>query len=345
MNAAPNANTEGDTTVKTNGNEYFYFVSGITVPRYEVDNSLTERLEYFVSNSATKTHKLERLLENRDIDKFITELEEFDRQLCEIHAYPLETEAARMRRLVNVNAGALCRELLPRFIDNVNMLETEIRMMQNKKFAESSLQTNPMERCKHILTVLESFLTLASNSEFEEIFDIAITISELHEGELGTRLMASLVSKNEDGLRKLIGEFTEVFTKKLTERSEDTVVVLKKVLLVDDQPEVLLALSQMLKDQYQVFALSNGKQVLRFLDEHQMDAFILDIDMPEMDGFMLSKRIRQQHGNADKPIMFLTSSNTKETVVKALLSGGKEFASKPINRDVILKKLDRIINS
>lgn len=127
--------------------------------------------------------------------------------------------------------------------------------------------------------------------------------------------------------------------------SEDKVVVLKKVLVVDDQPEVLLALSQMLKERYQVFALSGGKQALRFLDKHQIDAFMLDIDMPEMDGFMLSKRIKQTPGNADKPIMFLTSSNTKETVVKALLSGGTEFASKPINRDVILKKLDRIMNS
>jgi DNA-binding response OmpR family regulator len=78
----------------------------------------------------------------------------------------------------------------------------------------------------------------------------------------------------------------------------------KRILLVDNDELVLMALKELLLfDNYEVQIFSRGSEALKKLDNENFDLLILDILMPEMDGFELCKMIRKKNNYKDKPII------------------------------------------
>jgi DNA-binding response OmpR family regulator len=105
----------------------------------------------------------------------------------------------------------------------------------------------------------------------------------------------------------------------------------KHILLVDDDELVLIALRELLKfENYEVQTFSRGSEALKKLDEEDFDLLILDISMPEMDGFELCKMIRKKNNYKDKPIMFLTAKDQEKDKKQGLEVGATFFISKPI---------------
>jgi CheY-like chemotaxis protein len=80
---------------------------------------------------------------------------------------------------------------------------------------------------------------------------------------------------------------------------------------------------------------------LKFLQNHRPDLFILDIDMPGMDGYELARKIREANQNA--PILFLTGNAKKEYVFEAIRVGASDFILKPIDREIVLKRIGKFI--
>jgi PleD family two-component response regulator len=116
----------------------------------------------------------------------------------------------------------------------------------------------------------------------------------------------------------------------------------KNILAVDDQAIHLSALKSHLSDtSYKLTCLSSGEDALRFLQKNNPDLFILDIMMPEMDGFQLALKIRESGQSA--PIVFLTGNSSKETVMKALQSGGADFIVKPANKEQVIARISKFI--
>jgi CheY-like chemotaxis protein len=113
----------------------------------------------------------------------------------------------------------------------------------------------------------------------------------------------------------------------------------RKILLVDDRPEVLETVSGFLRKDYKVFALTGGVAVLNFLSKQQPDLFIIDIQMPDMDGITLTQRIRAMPQYAKSPIMILTGNAEREMVVKAFKAGANDFLIKPANKETLLAKI------
>jgi DNA-binding response OmpR family regulator len=111
----------------------------------------------------------------------------------------------------------------------------------------------------------------------------------------------------------------------------------KKILIVDDDELVLIALKELLKaENYEVQTSSRGAEALKKLDQEDFDLLILDIIMPEMDGFELCKKIREKASCKEKPIMFLTAKNQEEDKKRGLEVGGTLFLSKPISPQRLL---------
>jgi len=112
----------------------------------------------------------------------------------------------------------------------------------------------------------------------------------------------------------------------------------KKILAVDDADIVLHILSAFLRDShYKLTSATSGKTALTFLKKHRPDLFILDIDMPEMDGYELALRIRA--GGQTAPIIFLTGNSTEESIIKALQVGAADFIAKPICKAKLLERI------
>ena len=111
----------------------------------------------------------------------------------------------------------------------------------------------------------------------------------------------------------------------------------KRILVVDDDEMVLMALEELLKPEgFDVAAVSSGAEALEKLDKETYDLLMLDVIMPEMDGFELCKQIRTLDRYKETPVVFLTAKSREEDKAKGLEAGANLFLSKPISPDKLL---------
>ncbi|PMC40199.1 DNA-binding response regulator [Bacillus sp. UMB0899] len=116
---------------------------------------------------------------------------------------------------------------------------------------------------------------------------------------------------------------------------------MKTVLLIDDEQRMLDLLSLYIEPYgYKCFKKNSGHEGLEFLKHQNIDIVILDIMMPEMDGWTTCKKIREI---SDVPIIMLTARNEKEDIVKGLKKGADDYLVKPFNEEELLARIDAII--
>lgn len=112
----------------------------------------------------------------------------------------------------------------------------------------------------------------------------------------------------------------------------------KRILVVDDDELVLMALSELLSPEgYDVHTVSGGAEALERLEGDGYDLLVLDIIMPEMDGFELCRRIREREDCKETPIVFLTAKSREEDRDRGIDAGANLFLSKPISPERLLK--------
>ena len=114
--------------------------------------------------------------------------------------------------------------------------------------------------------------------------------------------------------------------------------MVKRILVVDDDEMVLMALEELLKPEgYEVHTALRGAEAIKRLDQNGYDLLVLDIMMPEMDGFELCKRIREKEAYKKTPIVFLTAKSQEKDKAAGLEAGANLFLSKPISPDKLLE--------
>lgn len=118
----------------------------------------------------------------------------------------------------------------------------------------------------------------------------------------------------------------------------------RNIVAVDDSALILKMLDKVLAKKYSLYSFIDGKRALEFLRKKTPDLVILDIDMPGISGFDLLKLIREENHLKTVPVIFLTSNNDKNHVVKAMESGANDYVIKPIDEYVLLKKIDKLLS-
>lgn len=130
------------------------------------------------------------------------------------------------------------------------------------------------------------------------------------------------------------------FNKNLT---ENNITKAKTILLVEDNIENQQVARKILeKHQFSITVVANGIQCLQWLQRNKVDVIIMDINMPEMDGFEATQRIRSGECGLEKaalPIIGFTASALQETYDKAMLVGMDEVLTKPLQPDVLVQKI------
>ncbi len=123
----------------------------------------------------------------------------------------------------------------------------------------------------------------------------------------------------------------------------DTIVPNERsILAVDDTEFFLRTLKSILQGtHYKLTCTTSGSKALKFLQKTHPNLFILDIDMPDMNGYELAQKIRASGQTA--PIIFLTGNPTRESVEKALRLGATDFIAKPICRAQVLARITKFI--
>ncbi|MGB4059577.1 MAG: diguanylate cyclase [Burkholderiaceae bacterium] len=108
-----------------------------------------------------------------------------------------------------------------------------------------------------------------------------------------------------------------------------------RLLVVDDQPIHLQVLHRALSVDYQMFMATSGEQALRVCQEQHPDLVLLDVVMPDMDGFEVLQRIKTHPDTTDIPVIFVTAHGGDEIETQCLQAGAVDFIPKPVNPNVV----------
>lgn len=121
---------------------------------------------------------------------------------------------------------------------------------------------------------------------------------------------------------------------------------ISKIVAVDDSAIVLKMLGRVLERKYDAHLFSTGKRALQFLGskDRKPDLIILDIDMPDINGYELLEQIKKMEHLTDVPVIFLTSNKDKDHVIKAVAGGAKDYVIKPIDEEVLVDKIQSLLN-
>lgn len=113
--------------------------------------------------------------------------------------------------------------------------------------------------------------------------------------------------------------------------------MIKRVLVVDDEPTIVeLVKLRLMKEGYEVETATNGEHALEIAKNQKFDLAILDIMMPDMDGYELLKHIRQDL-NLGFPIMFLTAKSSDNDVWEGWQTGADYYITKPFTGESLLR--------
>jgi CheY-like chemotaxis protein len=117
---------------------------------------------------------------------------------------------------------------------------------------------------------------------------------------------------------------------------------MKKVLVVDDQTEVINIITAFLEGMYEVLPAKTTARALSLLRMHSIDIVLLDIVLPGMNGIDFFEHIQAQVWYEKIPVVFMSSEADLKTVTKVTSLGAEGFIKKPIEKNILLQKIASI---
>ena len=113
------------------------------------------------------------------------------------------------------------------------------------------------------------------------------------------------------------------------------------ILTADDDPQLLRLVARNLEfEDYDVLTASNGKQALELIEAHAPDAILLDVMMPQMDGFQVCQRVREF---STVPIILVTARGQDQDKVRGLDLGADDYLTKPFSVDELLARVRAVL--
>jgi DNA-binding response OmpR family regulator len=123
------------------------------------------------------------------------------------------------------------------------------------------------------------------------------------------------------------------------------VVKKKKILLIDDDMQIRELLRRCVERWgYEFASAQDGKEGIDKVKEFQPNLILLDIMMPEMDGFSVQDHLKNDPETANIPIIFTTAKNTIEDTITAMSQGAVGYVEKPFDMDRLLRKIKALLD-
>jgi PAS domain S-box-containing protein len=115
---------------------------------------------------------------------------------------------------------------------------------------------------------------------------------------------------------------------------------MKTILIIDDTESNIETLMGILDDKYDIVASLSGSGGLEILKEEKVDLILLDIMMPQMDGFEVCRRLKSDSKTKEIPVIFITASNDELSIEKAYEVGGVDYITKPIKSSEVFSRIN-----
>ena len=117
------------------------------------------------------------------------------------------------------------------------------------------------------------------------------------------------------------------------------------LLIVEDNPDLLMLMHQLMSTYYNIYIAPNGIEALDIIHQKQIDLIISDVMMPEMDGFELTRLLKEDPDYAHLPIILLTAKREMDDEQKALILGADDYLTKPFKLKELKIRVDNIIQN
>ncbi len=117
----------------------------------------------------------------------------------------------------------------------------------------------------------------------------------------------------------------------------------KKILVIDDSAMNLKLVTEALENDYEVIVMESGNKALEYLTKNRVDLVLLDIVMPDMDGFEVYTKIKRTYLNRNVPVAFLTVKEDAATEIRGLKMGAVDYIHKPFVAEIMLHRIKRIL--
>lgn len=118
---------------------------------------------------------------------------------------------------------------------------------------------------------------------------------------------------------------------------------MKNILVVDDSAANLKFVESVLKDKYNLILVKSGEKAFMYLEKHEVDLILLDILMPQMNGFEFYEKMKGLKSRRSVPVVFLTADVDVENEIRGLEMGAVDFIRKPFVPEVMLNRINRIL--
>lgn len=115
----------------------------------------------------------------------------------------------------------------------------------------------------------------------------------------------------------------------------------QNILIVDDFPDNAETVGQVLQSEFdcEVFVAFNGREALQIAEKFPMDLILLDVMMPEMDGYEVCHKLKKMPSTENVPVIFLTAKTDREDYLHGFKAGGLDYISKPFDIHILLARV------
>lgn len=118
-----------------------------------------------------------------------------------------------------------------------------------------------------------------------------------------------------------------------------------KILIVDDDPYILMSLEFLMKKHgYSVMVARNGSEALELLDSQEPDLVLLDIMMPDVDGYAICQHIKSTQKLQDAKVVFMSAKTKEVDIQKGYDLGASLYITKPFSTRDLMKQIQELLN-
>jgi len=119
----------------------------------------------------------------------------------------------------------------------------------------------------------------------------------------------------------------------------------KIIFLLDDNASNLTMGRNVLSGTYTVYTCNSGVRLFKLLEKIRPHLILLDVEMPDMDGFEVMCRLRGNWNTADIPVIFLTAHDNEESEIRGRTLGVRDYIIKPFSPELLLERIETHLGS
>ncbi|MGL4594024.1 MAG: response regulator [Thermoguttaceae bacterium] len=293
-------------------------------------------LKNLIDFSRVEVEKFRADLFSADTERIKKRLSNIKQILESCYAQKLVASCVYLLKHLEVRGAQNCLILAEEFISDLLAFSITVQTAEyqaNRNAVEVPAQINEV-RWQNLIAQLHQSLT-----EFDDATSLQIIaqIEKIDAKESIETIKSHVMAFDFEKALTVLNEFRRDWSQRAEQGRKPI------ILTVDDVSQNLIVLKGLLGSQYKFVGVTSGRAALQYLETNIPDAYILDIDMPEMNGFELVEKIRQKRKIA--PIIFLTANATPQYVLKAYEMGITDFLVKPCNQQAVLAKLEVLLRN